>query len=282
MGKVVTAEVDTRQFDIALRRYQQAVSQDMPAVVRAQSRLLVRDLVKAMGPDSRAKAASAIDRDVRRVFKTPKAVREEVEALIHTRTREFLSEGHEVVSKVRWRNQRLGKRIDAVFMKGDATAMEAIWRNVYRNPMNMYPVTDHIEPARMRAARNPKTGSVPKGARGQTVIFAGRDAKIKEFVRQRQADIGIAKAGWMDAAIALDAPVPAFVRKQPRRMGTVTQDLRESALAPFVEVTNHAQPAIAQDAAFHVLQKAVSGRARAMEDDMRRKLERREKEFNQQ
>ena len=66
----MSVEVDLTEFDRAMRDYAEATGKGIADVVRQQSRLLVRDLIKRTGPDSGSKIAKAIDRDVRRVFVT--------------------------------------------------------------------------------------------------------------------------------------------------------------------------------------------------------------------
>lgn len=280
MSAEVSVEVSLAQFDAALKEYARATGKGTVDVVRQQARFTVRELIKCTAPNTRGPTAGRIERDVKRVFRTPKALREEVEALIQKRTAAFLSTGHEAVYKVRWRNPRLGKRIEQLFEKHDAVGMEAVWRRVHGAPMNQYLVTNMIDGARLRAAKNPTTGSVPKGARGQSVIYAGNPANLQRFIRERQADVGVAKAGWVAAASALEAPVPSFVRKQTKKFGRVAADLSATAIAPFVLIVNSSTPAIAQDAAYQIVQKAIAERVGAMNKQLRYLHEREARKFN--
>lgn len=272
----MSAEVDLTKFNAALRSYTEATGKGVPEVIKMQARLAVRDLIKQTGPDNSGKTARAIERDIRRVFISPKALRDQIEALIQERTKSFISQDYEAFSKVKWRNLKVGKRIEQLWQKNDARGMEALWRNIHGrgDAMHRLPVTNVIDPKRLDAARSKKTGSVPTMARGQAVIYAGKPANLARFIRERQADIGIAKAGWVAAATALEAPIPAAARKQSKRFGSVQTDLAAAATAPFVLIINSAAPAVAQDAAFKIVQKALDGRAYSINLSVQNMLER--------
>lgn len=281
MSDFVMLDVTLQNFNAAVDEYSRVTRKDAAAVVRHQSRLIIRDLVRRTASDRGNPAMrKTIDTNIRRVFKTPSGVREEVESLIKERTTSFISKGYEAVHKVSWRNEKFGKRIVELFDKQDASGMEALWRRAIGNPMLKMPITDQIDGARLRASRN-KQGYVPRGARGHAVIYAGNPSKLNKFIRERQADINIAKAGWVAAANALDAPgIPAAVKKQTKRFGRVEMDLNEAALAPFVLIVNSADPAVAQDASYGIVEKALQGRTNSILADTRHYLERAAKKFN--
>jgi hypothetical protein len=184
-----TVQVDSREFQDAIRRYVKETGATLPVVLRKQSRLLFGRIIQRTYPRTRAEGRRAVARDIQRAVEPMKASS--------------------------WDSKRIRKLIRERDYAGLQAAMEEM-KPVYRAKVVQFDPRLHHESRDSRGRVRP-TG------------FVSPDAdEIRAYIRRTQENVGRAKGGFAAAMVASGGSPPDWVRRW-QKAGLVVDRLRDPA-----------------------------------------------------
>lgn len=233
MSDLVRAEVDAREFEQALIRFQRETQLGWPQVLNMQARLLVERLIEWTPPFGQDKAAqkkgqAAVAGDIRRVFIPFKDVPLLVQEIALQRLEGLAREKD--LSGGKFRNPK----VQQAWEQQDWDALRIIFHRSAESKSKRLTLLKTPDPALHQAAR--VAGRVPKRRKAQIVIE--RAATLKAYIRTVQQRVGKAKAGWMRGAHLLAAKFPAWISKSGgENLGAIKDDSL-NATDPSITVSN--------------------------------------------
>lgn len=284
MGVALT--VDLQQFADLIPKLVGASSKTLAEVVKQQTKLLVRGSGEGRDeglvpytppPKGLEQGKAAVSRDINRVFVTATTARKLVKnsgqrglsvafnrAVAAGNTKrmlEILSNSTPQQFQVRgYTTSRKGK---AVTVKPYTVTrpVSSLGNNALLGLRKVGQTPDRST----HKQRKGQTGKVRKERWSQLVLQSG---SLAQYIKQIQKRVGIMKAGWRPAALALGVTLPKFVADAPRGSGSIQMNL--DGENPSITVTN-ATPGIAKSLN-SVLDRALRGRRMRMAKDIENKL----------
>lgn len=251
----VSITVDTKGFSDAVRRLSELPrSKPVEQIIKAEGRLFVRDVIKITPPfrsyqtrlgeslaENRRAGNDAIEKQLKVAFSTP-------QALIDAQADPAVQE-------------RMRKLIRA----NKLTELEQMLYNLSGNKRR-YQIVDRITPQMHKAARD---------SRGRVRGFSGvitTEKAIKQRTKEAQANVGIAKSGWVKAARALGASVPGWIS---RHSGSgVYKEERASFLKGFSILIGNAVAYIQKRGAeLQIIKDALKLREQSLNNRIRKAIE---------
>lgn len=252
----VQFEVDDKDFRAALLHFYRNSKQSLSSVIRSQSRLVAVNLVFQTQPFGGSKATTgqdssgkvlgegAIERDIRKIYKTASDVFKDVAKTSVQAARGFVSyiksgnlnEARKILHRVNLHQHsegaaNLGSRLDLAFISnfdGGQSHREAL------APM----------PRRPRIKKNQKP-----------LMIVQNMGPLKGYIKEVQKRVGIAKSGWATCAIILGGTrgrsatntegvsqqsVPAWVKRHAGNKGSGSViDRANSINDAYVDMINH-------------------------------------------
>jgi AraC-like DNA-binding protein len=252
----VQFEVDDADFRAALMHFYRNSKQSLGEVIRSQSRLVAVNLVFQTQPFGGSKATSgqdasgkilgegAIERDVRKVYKTASDVFRDVAKTSVQAAKGFVSyiksgrldEARKILQRINLRQHsegaaNLGSRLDSAFVSnfdGGQSHREAL-----------API-----PRRPRIKKKQKP-----------LMIVQSMGPLKAYIKEVQKRVGIAKSGWATCAVILGGTrgrsatnvegisqqsVPAWVKRHAGNKGSGTVIDRSNLVGDaYVDMVNH-------------------------------------------
>jgi hypothetical protein len=232
MSDLVEADVDAREFERALVRFQSETQLGWPEVIRMQARLLVVRLIEwtppfGMGKDAQKKGKAAVEGDIRRVFIPFKQVPFLVKEIADQRIESLAAETD--FGGVRFNAPGLQR----AWERRDWDALRIIFERSAEAKARKFVFQRVPDPMTHQAAR--VNGRVKK--RRTPNVAIERESALKAYIRQVQQRVGQAKAGWVVAARLLAAKFPAWILGAGTELGSV-RDETSSPNNPQITVSN--------------------------------------------
>jgi hypothetical protein len=245
----VDMQVDLARFEEALIRYKTGTGKTWREVIQEQARLLLQRLVALTPPGTRGQGNRAIERDVRRVFVDAATAGVRIAEVAKWRQRAFEQAD---LGDFQFRSSRIQK----LWEKRDWETLEIIFA---RSDARRFDWSETATRQQHEAAR--VKGRVPRGSRRKLVVPDVKE--IMKLTRELQRDVGIAKAGWIGALLAVGGRVPGWLGRQTKQFGD-HQDATGKLIDPQFTAANTSKPMIGLDQELQLAQKATAGRAQAM------------------
>lgn len=216
------------------RLMQARLGQDQAPFLRQQFRLLLVQLIRFTPPRSLSQGRKRVAIDLAKVVSPFDAAR--------------------------LRNQRLR----AIVRGGDTEAFNAFAAAARMRARAVDPSQIPALHARARDSR----GRVRRGQRPVFVLGRRATAAYRSYVRRKQNNVGIARAGWAPALEAGGGNVPGWVARHGRRFGTV-EDHSARPRQPEMIARNRAPWASRRDEGPRILANALDARRRDMERNLK-------------
>jgi hypothetical protein len=227
-------DVNASNFDNALRRYLQAFPKETSAIITTQTRLLLTQLMNFTAPKSLAQGRAAVKRDI-----------------------------YFAMTPVDF-SRLTTRRMRQIARRQDVDAFQAIMQRV---PGWKRWRVEPFDPVKLHQNKRDSRGRIQHHKRVLVLDVKGH----KAYVKKRQNNVGIARAGYAAASRLVGAYLPSWVARHGNRYGSV-DDFRSSHTHPRVRIQNLAVSAISQSQQTHSLSSALRVRAKAMETDLNRRL----------
>lgn len=220
------ADVDMREFERALVRYKAATRRAWPVVIRDQARLLLTRVLRLTPPKTQAQGRARVAGDILRVYK------------------------------------------DFGNVSFDAPVIQKAWRaNDYQALQTLLGPGNFTEGLRLEKEVNPEIHQSARKIRGRVserrklhVGVTGR-GKLKRYISQVQRRVGIAKAGWARAMIAVGGKLPSWINRHGTRYGEVKDESRKG-INPGIELINKAVHMKDLNSRNRIVASAIQGRSR--------------------
>lgn len=202
-----------RKLNADIRTFIGWTGRDSQKELKNQGRLLTRDLIGATPPfgahafnrreesynEQRRIGEAAVERDIRKVFIPLRLFVEQLAG--HNPELALalsLAGGLGAVNRVSRKQSQRASRVDM-------DALQAIFRNMGKEGM-ILPV---VNPSLHEAARN-RFGRV----RRSRLYVVVNERSINQYIREKKAHVGKAKAGWLKAALGLGLKaIPDWIRR---------------------------------------------------------------------
>jgi hypothetical protein len=211
---MITVGLDSNKLNAQIAEFIRQTGREAGKVLKAQARLLVRDLIAATPPfgkaafsrdvesynDQRAIGRKAVERDIRKVFVS---LRDYIKELDNVKLAAALTQagGLGASSNIKTRKQSFRKS------SVDMPALEAIFRNMGKEGRVIMEVNADLH----KKARN-RRGRTVGGKSNRYVVV--RERSLDKYISEVQRRVGYAKAGWMKAAIALGVKgIPNWIKQ---------------------------------------------------------------------
>lgn len=287
----VECVVDVRQFADLVPRLAKITGKSLSQVVKQQAKLLVRGsgegrdegLVPYTPPfeekGGQKWGHAIVRRDVSRVFLTLANARKiikraGVRGAGVALTRALQNNQNDKVAALL--NGQMDKRSRVRGYQRQQGGRQVAVRAYTQNK------SQQIDLKNQRLGRIESVSAQPQAAihksrqRGDSKLVRGKQwsqlvtesGSLAQYIKRRQRNVGIMKAGWRNAAQALGATLPSYVKNAPRGSGSVVLDLDNES--PSVTLTN-STPTISR-AIRGILDRALRGRRIRMKADIERKL----------
>jgi hypothetical protein len=230
---VISFEVDTRGWALAIDEYARGVKVSSEKVLRSQAKRFVELVIKLTPPRTLGQGRKAVKRDLGRAV--------------------FLLLPEKLWDPIirRLVEKRMHKGLQAFFDQLPPRAA-GIFRRRQVVPGGDIP--------RVHRINRDRRGRVHKDQRNATPDKAQWNREL----RLRQRNVGLAKAGWLPAALALGATIPGWIRRHRPRYGAV--DIQQGAKFQIV-MTSHCNYIPGYD---RVVRFALNSRIRSMAADLKR------------
>lgn len=198
--------------------------------LRQQFRLLLERIMTLTPPRNRAQGRARVAADIRKIMQPFAKLRDE-------------------------RMKKLVRRGDLAGLNAIAKKMGVNWRFV----------TDVSDLKSQHESARDRRGRVKGSGRNAPRVVGSRNvAAFNRYIRQRQAGVGVARAGWAPAAKAVGAAVPSWVAAHGMAFGDVI-DRSQHAVSPELTAINRTPWANRRDEGERILANALASRRRDME-----------------
>lgn len=267
MSSSIRFHVDLADFGRQIQLLANATKKTLSDVVKDQSRLLVRDLIRSTPPHGtrpikedwtfqRHKGEKTIETDVRRLFSpisNIKAVMYPTSASHHSRNirRQYLQQ---MAVHGDWK----GLSQALFFMKVTPDLVEMTG-------------TIGVSDYRTKWAKWQKRGRIPKNTRDNTMVW--ESSAVNKVVHEIQLRVGWAKAGWLRAAAKLGVKrLPTWVTRHSGAPGSF-EDLTTDTDMPSFTMTNDVPYIGYLNNGGRLVSRAMANRQRAMEISTEKAIE---------
>jgi hypothetical protein len=229
---MVTVDIDSDQFALAASRYVREVGASMPKVLKAQTRLLLRDVLKFTPPKSYAQGRAAVKRDFGRAI--------------------AVLDGESFSRSP----QRLREALREAITQKDIGRLNAILKSAGM-PGTVVPFDASLH----RRLQNSR-GHVAKWSGFYTIDRRAWEARLNKLL----AAVGWARAGWNAAADKVGLRMPSWVAKHQNGGGAC---IEIEGNIPTIEITHRSSkiPNYSRS-----VRDALKNRVRTMNKDVERLL----------
>lgn len=234
-------DIDDSKFRFKLQEYKKLTGKSTKEVLLEQVKLLAKRLMDLTFPFSSKQGKKRVAIDLGKVYLANSWFEE----------------------KFQFRNQKLGERVKNLVRSKDQSALEEVFEKSDRLSKI------HIEafdPRRAEKAR--KNGRVTYPAPYSFPL--AEQGRVKQLVRKKQANVGLAKSGWGYCLKLLGGRVPGWLSKT---VGAVIDKSGLPAKA-FITITNKVGYFASLDSRAKIVSRAMTGRAQAMIKSAERSLKR--------
>lgn len=269
---------DASQFHDALVSFIKEKQVPVADALRFQGRLLGKRLIEFTPPQTRAQGKLAVERDIRRWLKGTNLKSVANSADIYLSQNLYPTRGktkgeqvaaRRAVKAVRQRVQ--GRDVVRVFATKDGRVygidLERFWPNRSMEDFAAIHRANRDARGRGRTLKNP--GSLGTAIGRWTFlnnVITTHD-KVREYIRSRQANVGMAKGGWAAGFMALGGKPPDWVAKHANQGDLV--DHSKDPVAPYIRFRNHS-PWTNRNDDERIIQNALDSRARDIGTDLLR------------
>lgn len=231
----LSLQVNSAKWRVALERLRNVTRQNMRAFMTEQFRLLLEQIMAFTPPKDRTQGRKRVVADIARVFRP--------------------------VDTKETKNARLKE----IIASGDYRAFEAVARAA-KNGWQARP----FDPAVVAAARDNR-GRVRRGSRSSFVLGRRDTAALKKFVARKQANVGLARSGWLVALWAVGGRAPSWIINQLQRGQSAVID-RRNAEKPELWAINRTPWANRRDEGQRIISEAMKSRTNRLATALRVQL----------
>jgi hypothetical protein len=237
----MSLELSLSGFNRDLEKVIELTGRAAGVVIRQEGKLFVEDCIALTPPFGNAPSTenskaqekigkAAVARDISKVFQPLTKIR-----AVESPT-----------------NTALAKRIKKLVRARNFDALTAILKNLgFKNIR----ILERAEGSYHIAARDSR-GHVGKRA---ALNFVFNAPSVNQYIRKEQNKVGFAKAGWCQAAAALKAKVPAWIKKHAGAAGSVIDNTRDK-LNPHIIVANEVPYIQKAGQDLRIIQRALDSR----------------------
>ena len=244
----VNFEIITKDFENALTKYKVACQKDWQFVVKQQSRIVGEKLIKFTPPKTASIGKRNVARDIGKVFAD--------------------------LSGTTWEDKSLNKMWRAGNFEGVKKALES-HPNKSEMPIFKYKRIFKSPVRNIHKAAINKSGRVPKNWTTQYAV-AGK-GELKKYTRKVQLQVGVAKSGWLAALTKLGGKAQSFVTLHGTKYGGFVDGNRGDN--PFFTLINRVTTFPQGGTPMRILKRAFRVQAKAMENNIKRILSKRGRNF---
>jgi hypothetical protein len=232
--------ISTAQFTAKLAEYVKTTGKGLAVAVKEQAGLLAQALTKNTYPKSASEGKRRVEIDVKRVFLS----------------------SHWWENVFKFRQVKLGERVKQLVRardEGDVGAVFGKSPKLSKIRIERFDPRQHEKLRRKGRVLVPDPRSYP--LKEQT--------KIRQYIRSKGKQVGIAKAGWAGGAARLGKPQPAWLNRSGKGDAV---DKTANANNPTVILANRVGYFRDLDAKANIISRSLAGRAKAMIASAKRQL----------
>lgn len=235
-------DIDFAPFNEAMGRVQEMVNATAAEVLPRESRFFAETLIRLTRPAKQAQGRKRIEKDMSRVY------------VAITDMGTFINPHLDLAYQMRG---------VAALLPG-SNGQGILYSIGFRGEIGPFDRERH-------RGRRGRDGRVkPSGSR----LVVTNPAALRNYIKERQKNVGMLKAGWLPAVSKFGGKAPAWITRHGDRFGKILDDsLREAD--PEIQLTNLVDFARYKDP--DIIERAISIRARAMvkaaELELKRRLE---------
>lgn len=229
---MLSGRVEMAVFTQKIQEYQRLTGKAMGTVVKEQARPLAERLTKFTFPTNKAQGRKRVAIDIGRVYLGSKWFEEVFQ----------------------FQNQKLGQRVQNLVRAKDESALTQIFQRSSR--LNRIHIEAFDRNRHQTLRRNgrvlvPNPYSFPLAQQSQ----------VNKLVKEKQANVGLAKRGWANCVNQLGKSVPSWLAKSGA--GQVADNSGDST-NPHVILANKVGFFSAMDERSNIVSRALEGRGRDM------------------
>ena len=227
--------VETENFTSKLYKYQRLTGKSFQDIVREQAKLLAKRLADLSPPKSKAQGSKSVAIDIGKVY--------------------LANDWFE--NTFQFQNQTLGERVKNLVIEKNATDLQAIFQHSGRlNKLHIEPfdAKKHKDARKAGRVNYPEPYSFPLDQQG----------RVKKYTKDKQKNVGMAKAGWAWCYKLLDGTIPSWLSKE---VGTVSPTPNGADLdqnKPTITLTNTVAYFSTINKRMDIVGRALAGRSRDM------------------